>query len=325
MTNSRHTYSTEQKQWLFINSRARKWNSVADFVNAFNTKFGLNIAPDAVWAYMSRHGMPKIDCATTDANQTLTTAQRKWIEDNLSTGVFRTKKHFVQTFNAVFGEHKSFDALSTYMQKNGLKLITKCSLPSYSSEQRDWLINHFYDYEVFADLVVEFNKVFNCSVKYSALSSYCKRNLHLNYEWVSNRGQFKPGVNYGTDECPIGTIRYNKQQNLCYIKVKMCNGTSRNTLGHNYKYPFWKRLQDKIWEDNYGVIPDGYTACALNNDPYEQDINKIGLIDKRGKCIMSRKEWWSDIPAFTSTAVQWCNLYFVAKDNGVFDEENIWN
>lgn len=118
-------------------------------------------------------------------------------------------------------------------------------------------------------------------------------------------------------EAPLGTVVYNKQRNLCFIKVQMCEGKSGNTKGHNLKEPFWKPLQNKIWEEKIGAIPEKYIACSLTDNPYEQDIENIALIDKRGKAVMSRKNWWSDNAKFTAVAVRWCNLYFIAKDKNI--------
>ena len=187
--------------------------------------------------------------------------------------------------------------------------------------QEQWLKDNYAKYEVVADLVKAYNNTFNTCVKHSTLTKKCVTlGLHTYDKHRCNVGQFVKGKKYGSEECHIGTIRYDGQTKMCYIKVKMCEGMSRETSGHSYKAPFWKQLQNKVWEDNYGKVPDGYVACPLNQNPYEQDIKKIALIDKRGKCIMTRKDWWSENAKFTATAVRWCNLYFVAKDNGVYDD-----
>ena len=313
---SRHTYTQEEINWLKCNCRAKKWNSVKSFTDTFNKRFSLSILPDALTAYMYRHGIPHIDCATTDSNKTLTDVQKQWILDNCELGIFKDKKHFVATFNAIFNETKTFDAMNTYLARNNIVLVTKASMPAYTDEQTQWILDNYDSYDVFADLVRDFNEHFHTNKAHPSLTGYCVRlNLRKFDKHRTNAGQFKKGL--VVEESPIGTIKYNKQRNLCFIKVKMCKGKSRDTSGHNLKAPFWKPLQDKIWEDHYGAIPQGYMACSLTDDPYEQNIENIALIDKRGKCIMSKKEWWTDNPKFTATAVQWCNLYMSAKDNDV--------
>lgn len=247
-------------------------------------------------------------------------AQAKWIRENVSLGIFRDKKHFLATFNAIFNDNRTFDAIVNYLAKNNLTLITKYNTPKFSEEQTAWLKSNYSKYDVFADFVRAYNDHFGTAWGYNNIMSHC-RTLDL-HEYsrsrrMQNAGQFKKGQKYGPEECPIGTIRYNKQRGVCFIKVQMCGGRSRDTSGHNLKEPFWRVLQDKVWEDERGTIPEGYMACPLNCNPYEDNINNIGLIDKRGKAIMGRKGWWTDNVKFTATAVRWCNLYFIAKDHGI--------
>lgn len=246
--------------------------------------------------------------------------QEKWIRENVSCGFFKNRKHFLATFNALFNDNRTLDSMARYLCKHGLILETKQNKPSFSTEQDEWLRQEYDQGAVFADLVKKYNDRFGTAVGYVNLISHCKTlGLH---EYKSERrkdntGQFQKGVKSGQEEAPIGTIAYNRQRDLCFIKVRMCNGKSRGTSGHDYKLPYWKPLQDKVWEDNFGEIPDGYMACVLNCNPYEQDASKIALIDKRAKAVMSRKGWWTENIKFTAVAVQWCNLYFVAKDHGI--------
>lgn len=323
MPKTRILFTVEQDIWLYSNSRAKKWDSIADFTDAFNKKFGLSKSPDSIANHMSRQRMPSVDCKTTDRQNSWTPEYREWIESNLHTGIFKNRQHFLNTFNAIFNENKTLTALTQYMSANGLILDTKYNSSRYTEEQEEWLKENCSNYPVFADLVKAFNSTFNLNKSHASLTSKCQ-SLGIRLSDSSRRinsGNFKKGIKYGAEECPIGTIRLNKQTNLCYIKVKLCNGQTNREHGHNYREPFWKMLQNKIWEDNYGAIPEGYIACSLTNDPLEQNIENIALIDKRGKCIMGRREWWSDNAKFTNTAVQWCNLYFVAKDNGVYEKE----
>ena len=319
MPKTRILFTSEQDIWLYSNSRAKKWDSIAEFTDAFNKKFGLSKSSDSIANHMHRHRMPSVDCRTTDRQNSWTPEYRKWIEDNLHTRAFRNRQHFLDTFNAIFNENKTLTALTQYMSANGLILDTRYNSSRYTTEQEEWLKENCSNYPVFADLVKAFNATFNLNKSHAGLTSKCQ-SLGLRFSDSSRRrnsGNFKKGVNSGLEECPIGTIRLNKQTNLCYIKVKLCNGQTNREHGHNYREPFWKMLQNKIWEDNYGVIPDGYMAVALTDDPYEQNIENIALIDKRGKSVMRRKDWWTDNKTFNSVGVQWCNLYFVAKDNNV--------
>lgn len=246
--------------------------------------------------------------------------QAEWIRENASCGFFRDKKHFLSVFNAIFSDNRTLDGMTNYLRRNNITVITKVNTRKMPDEQTQWLKKHCCDYEVFADLVRAFNDQFDTNIGYPNLARRCVTLGLREYDserQKRNTGQFVKGKKYGAEECEIGTIRYNKQRNMCFIKVQMCKGKFRDTSGHDLKEPFWRPLQDKIWEDHFGNIPVGYMACPLNCNPYEDDIKNIGLIDKRGKAIMSRKGWWSENSTFTAVAVMWCNLWFVAKDHNV--------
>lgn len=247
-----------------------------------------------------------------------TEEQAAWIKRNVSYGVFRDKKHFLAVFNALFNDNRTLDSIIAYFRKNNLTLRTKHNTPAFSEEQTEWIKEHYSEYEVFADFLRAYNDHWNSAVGYANLSSYCvtlKLRKYDSSRRKSNAGQFKKGFKYGPEECPIGSVRYNKQRDLAFVKVQMCGGKSRETTGHNLKEPFWKPLQDKVWEDAYGEIQDGYMACPTNCNPYETDIEHIALIDKRGKAIMGRKRWWSDNELLNRTAIRWCNLYYLVKDS----------
>lgn len=313
----RHNYTDEQKHWLMYHSQSQRWANIREFCNAFNKQFGLDIEFKSLDCYIRRHGI-SVNADSKDA--LYTEEQVRWIESNLSNGLFDDLKHFVDTFNAIFNENKGYNTISCYLYKNGLSLQTKRNRRKYTDEQIEWLKRNSGKYDTFKDCVDDFNNLFGTEHSYERLRSYCISNgwCKSGSKKDANRGQFKQGGTH-QKECPIGTIKY--QNNKPYIKVMMCNGKSRaeskDNQHHGLKEPFWKPLQKKIWEDHYGEVPKGFIVCSLNGNREDTDIRNIGIIDKRYTGVMGSHGWWTENSVITGDGVQWCNLYAVAKDHSV--------
>lgn len=252
-----------------------------------------------------------------------TEEELKWIEDNLDIGVFRNQKHFTDVFNALFNTNITQQSMGQMLSRRGWSVKTKHNTNQWSFDMDEWLKRKYltcnYD---FVSLANEFNQVFNTDKSSSCVTKHLERmGVHAPRpkKGQINRGTFKPNTPH-TKELPIGTIRYNSDGRP-FIKVELCNGRNVHTErgGHNYKEPYWKPLQKKIWEDCYGPVPEGYVICSLNGDPNDTNIENIGVVDKRGTAVMAKKGWWTDNTKFTKTGTQWCNLYYTAKDNGVLE------
>ena len=78
--------------------------------------------------------------------------------------------------------------------------------------------------------------------------------------------------------------------------------------GHSYKEPYWKALQKKIWEDNYGEVPEGYEVCCLTGNPDDTDPSHLYAIDRRLKARMAKNGWWTTEKHITLTGIKWCEL-----------------
>ena len=228
-------------------------------------------------------------------------------------------------FNAIFKTSHTVQSVNTHLWRIGITLKTDHHKRGCTQEQKDWLISNFskYDYD-FVLMAKEFNNIFGTNRSNCSIAKYCERNLKL-YKPRPKRGQINKGTfvkgNKTTSterQLPVGTIRQSRRNHkyIPVIKVQMCDGNS-GSVGHNYKKPWWIPLKDKIFQDFYGNIPDGYSVVNLDGDSQNCDIKNLALLDKRGAAIMMNKDWWSDNRKFTGTAVQWCNLYMIAKDNSV--------
>jgi hypothetical protein len=249
-----------------------------------------------------------------------TEEELKWIEDNLDAGVFRNQQHFVDVFNALFGTSVTKSAMVAVLSNRGWKLTTYHNTPRWTDEMDEWLRENYPAYDCdFVRMADDFNEVFGTNkANYDITKRLERKGIHKPRKKAGNinKGCFKRGQK-GINALPVGTIRYNSDGRP-FIKVQECNGESGagSGSGHNYREPWWKPLQKKIWEDHYGDVPDGYIVCSLNGDPSCTDIEQIGIIDKRGTVRMAKNGWWDiDHTAIKATAVSWCNLYYALKDS----------
>ena len=322
-------YTEEQKKWLRNNASVKVWESQKEFTDSFNRTFNENKSVDALSTYLQKHDIDFL------SKGRLTAEQTKWIKENCRIIEWKNTKHFTDTFNAIFGTNKNANAMNNYLYKNGLQIRSGKTTDHYTDEMNSWLIDNFghYDYD-FVELSKDFNKRFGTDYSNCRLAKHCQRGLKIHSPKKKephkkangsesayvfrNKGQFATGITNGKG-LPIGTIRYNSDGRP-FIKVLDNDGKSGQMSGykgHNYKEPWWKPLQKKIWEDYYGEVPKGYVVISLNGNPNDTDIKNIGIIDKRGTAVMAKKGWWTTNSVITGDGAQWCNLYYVAKDNEI--------
>lgn len=308
-------YTEEQALWIRENAEAREWANAHSFAEAFNAQFDDPKSVDSILSYMQKRGIKFRSRNRMPKNQA------EWIRDNCQVIVWRNTKHFTDTFNAIFGTNKSHQTMNSYLNKNGLQIKSGMTV-GYSKEMDQWLIENYEKYECdFVKMAKDFNRKFGTNHSNCRIAKHCERGLKIHKPAPKNRmvnkGQVKKGEPTGRG-LPIGTIRYNSDGRP-FIKVKENDGsnTKDSQGGHNYKEPWWKPLQKKIWEDNYGEVPKGYEVCSLNGDQNDTNIEDIGIIDRRGKAVMAKKGWWTDNEVITGDGMMWCNLYYTAKDNGI--------
>lgn len=257
-----------------------------------------------------------------------TKEQDDWIRENADLGIFRNQKHFTDVFNALFKTNHSKAAMNTHLYRIGIAVRTDHHNRGCTKEQEAWLVDNFSKYDCdFVSMVRDFNERFGTSRTNCSIAKYCERNLGL-YKPRPKKGKLNKGTfvkgqsGTSTDrQLPVGTIRtYSSgtSKTLC-IKVKLAEGDSGllRDNGHNYKRPWWIPLKEKVWTEVYGEIPDGFSVINLDRDYRNCNLDNLALADKRGLAIMMSKQWWADNKTFNATGIQWCNLYFIAKDRGI--------
>lgn len=246
-----------------------------------------------------------------------TEEQLGWIKDNLDAGVFRNQQHFTDVFNAIFGTSTTRASMADLLHRRGWSVKTVHNTSRWTDEMLEWL-NAKYE-EVgpdFSMIAEEFNATFCTNKSNCCIAKYLQRaGIHKPARKGRNKGCFTKGQPSTRGELPIGTIRHNNNGDV-YIKVKMCNGDNTHSVGgHNYKEPWWKPLQKKVWEDHFGEVPEGYMVCSLSGKKGETDPNMLCLLDRRGSARMAKNGWWgADHPEIRRTAAAWCNLYYALKD-----------
>lgn len=173
----------------------------------------------------------------------------------------------------------------------------------FTKEQEDWLVENFNRFSCYRDMADCFNKSFRETRSFESIREKCNKSLHL---------KGKPSVTrYGSkrkEQLPIGTIR--KSQTSTFIKVREVPEKSDIS---GYMRPYWIPLQEKIYSDNFGPVPEGKMICFLDNDRNNFNISNLFMIDRKISAIMSSNQWWSTNPDFTKTAILWCKLYYAIR------------
>jgi hypothetical protein len=232
-----------------------------------------------------------------------TDEQVEWLFENcLSYTSYRT---LTKDFNYRFGTDKSVQAIQQYVTKVfKVHLKTKKLLEHFTEEQEKWLIDNFRQFSTYKDLTDEFNRIFLRDKTVSAIRDKCNKQFGL--IGMNNSGQFKMGNN--KEQCPIGTIR-NGGNGYIYIKVKDAKGSYIS----GYEKPYWLPIQEKIWIDHYGEIPEGKMVMFLDGNRDNLDIDNLYCIDRKISAIMASNKWFTESREHTLTAIKWCELFYAMK------------
>ena len=251
--------------------------------------------------------------------------EKYWLKVNAVNKTWKNVKEFTDVFNQLFNRDTNPRAMTVWLYRNSVSIKTSHTVSGYTKEMNSWLLDNYPKYHSFVELANAFNKKFGTDYSNCRLAKHCERALKihnpvkrseikLKKSRYFNSGMFVKGAPRN-NALPIGTMRYNSDGRP-FIKVKESDGSAgpRDGVGHNYREPYWKPLQKKIWEDHYGEVPEGYVVCSLTGDPNDTDIHNIGIVDKRGTTIMAREGWWTDNRVITGDGIEWCNLYYLLKD-----------
>ncbi len=172
----------------------------------------------------------------------------------------------------------------------------------FTPEQERWLKENIEKADSYAHLVQMFNFVFGASRTVSQLRDKCTKQMGI--------GIGKNGGRFSRDskprKLPVGTIR--KSQVATYIKI----GDFVEDLT-GYQKPNWIPLQQKIYEDAHGKLPDGMMVCFLDNDSGNFALENLRPITRQTSARMAKNGWWSTDPQITLAAILLCELQIAMK------------
>ena len=173
------------------------------------------------------------------------------------------------------------------------KLLTK--------EQHDYLVS-IQKNKTSRDVANKMNQKFGLSLTEKQIKSY-RGNNNLNSgltgrfekgrvpynkgkklpNMPQNSGQFKKG-NKPPNYLPVGTINFTTDG---YPKEKIADPNK------------WVLKHRKVWEDNFGPIPEGYSVCFLDGDKTNYDISNLILLSNEELARMNQNNYFSTDPELT--------------------------
>lgn len=172
----------------------------------------------------------------------------------------------------------------------------------WTQDQKEWLVENYQNFDTVKQVADEFNKAFNESRTSGQISDIATKRLGL-----------KRNKNIGTygkrekEELPIGTVR--KSAVGTYVKVK--ESGNKNITG--YQKPYWIPLQEKIYTDAYGEIPEGYYICFLNGNNEDFSLDNLYPINRAISVCMAQGKYWTDSKIHTLTAIKYWELFYARK------------
>lgn len=170
----------------------------------------------------------------------------------------------------------------------------------FTKEEDIFLTENINKYNSYRELTVAFNTQFKCSRNWQGISDRCSKQLKLHREE-------NIGLSYGRIQKPVGTICKDSRG---YLFIKMAMNEKGTKAGLYMKEPYWIPLQKKIYQDNFGNIPNGYMIVFLDGDKENFDLNNLYPINRKILAVMSKNRWWTSNKDNTLAAIKYCELYY---------------
>lgn len=229
---------------------------------------------------------------------------RKWLEENKDN--YNSYEDLTHDFNKTFKCEKSTNALQQFITKRcGIYLSTEKTLLRFTREQENFLVENFHKCNGYEELTVLYNKAFGDSRSVSQISDKCAKRLKLT--GMNNKTRYKPGN--GKEQCPIGTVR-KTTNGATYIKVL----NSKSSYAKGYREPWWIPIQKKVYQDEYGEVPNGKMVIFLDGNSENLSIENLYMIDRKISAILAKNGWYSHNAERTLTAIKWCELHYALKN-----------
>ena len=155
----------------------------------------------------------------------------------------------------------------------------------FTKEEKEFIKSIFNNCSSYNDLTTKFNEKFGLNLKSYSLSDLCCKRMKL------------------------------KRNKNGYIWIKV-NDIHFEGKIDNKKYKInWMPKHKYIYEQHYGKIPEGYFIIFLDNNQMNFDISNLYCVNRKIHAIMSKNKWYTNNKENTLTAIKWCELYYVLKNN----------
>lgn len=221
----------------------------------------------------------------------------KWDDDWILSNYWQytTANEVCDNYNSAHSTNIGKDVFRHHCQK---KLgLTK----SYTKEQYQWLSENYPRLGA-VKCTEEFNAKFSQSRSVGAIQTQCKRN-GIKCDSITKRLIYKD--NFGVKSLPIGSTR--KHHGYTYIKVS-------DELGHHTNN--WIMLHHKIYEDNFGKVPEEHIVIFLDNNKENFSPDNLVAIPWKTNGLMNGNCLKSEDPEITKAGLMWCELHDILKKEG---------
>jgi hypothetical protein len=227
-------------------------------------------------------------------------------------------------FNEKFGTNIHESSFTRIAKRYDPSFVFSGHTNKYSDEEDEFLKENRPKYDIH-ELTARFNDVFGGSRTESSIKTYCQKKGYS----AGSDGRFAKGHAPWTAGLTGDEIRSHfsedglerRKYGLSFRQVYHVGDTVyRKINGKIYPYilisedktiPWKKRLYPKnrfVWEQEYGLIPEGHVIIPLDGDICNTDISNLRCVSNRHKIQFTWNDWW-DIPAdLKDTALTWLNL-----------------
>lgn len=173
--------------------------------------------------------------------------------------------------------------------------------------QREWICKHYTEFGTIKDIQESFNAKFDQDICFGTFSSFLSKTLGIRMN--RNQGQFRKGGS--PRSLPIGTIK--KTRYGTYIKIK--EDTRFGCVKRSgYSKPYWIPLQEKVYQENFGPIPDGCFICFLDGDRNNFSKENIYPINRKISSYLAKNKLWKKDAEQTKTAILLAELVQKIKE-----------
>jgi phage protein len=213
----------------------------------------------------------------------------------------RLTPEVTRLLNEKFGTNYTKTQIGGVRKRLGLPVGNVFKNKLLNKEQHDYFIENQQG-KTAQEIANEMNEIFGLSLTVQQVKSYRSNNnltsgLTGRFEKgrilfnkgkkfpnrPRNSGQFKKG-NKPPNYLPVGTINFTTDG---YPKEKIADPNK------------WVLKHRKVWEDNFGPIPEGYSVCFLDGDKSNYEISNLILLSNEELARMNQNNYFSTDPELT--------------------------